>query len=235
MHRTFLVLVIIAVAAFSVSAQSESQLKNYFEGKLVTLRIDMPATSNGVNVYPERSQSLDYNEYNQRLASHGAAIKRGQTVTLSKVRVKTNHIEVQLAEHEQTARFNIQFKRIESWMLTPAGLIDALNRYVEFTEADKTAARIKEPSAVASGYVRNGVVHLGPRSTYLESGLKTEEVLRLLGEPSIVSERTENGKTIATYEFQRSEGRVVIAEFAGGALIGSRTEIRTGGAVALVK
>jgi hypothetical protein len=233
MHRSLLVLVILAVTAFSVSAQSETQLKNYFEGKTVTLRIDMPATSDGVNLYPERSQSLDYNEYNQRLASHGAAIKRGQTVTVSKVRVKTKHIEVQLSEQMQTVRFNIQFERIESWMLTPAGLIDALNRYVEFTERDKTAAQATEPST--GGYVRNGVVHLGPRSTYLEAGLKTQEVLKLLGEPAVISERTENGKTITTYEFQRGEGRVVIAEFVAGALIGSRTEVRTGGTVAMVK
>jgi hypothetical protein len=231
MLRTLSVLFILLATTLSVSAQSETDLKNYFQGKSVTVRIDMPATSDGVNVYPERSQSLDYNEYNQRLARNGASIQRGHTATVSKVRVKGNHIEVQLTQQEHYGRFNVHFARIESWMLTAAGLIDALNRYVEFTAADKAAARLKKSSAV----VRNGVVQLGPRTTYLEVGLKTSQVLKLLGEPSTFSERDVDGRKVATYEFQRGEGRVVIAEFVGGALIGSRTEIRTGGAVALVK
>jgi len=231
MRRTFSVLFILIATAFSVSAQSETDLKNYFRGKAVTVRIDMPATSDGVNIYPERAQSLDYSEYNERVASHGAAIQRGKSAMISKLRVKGNHVEVQLSTADSSARFNVHFARIESWMLTPAGLIDALNRFVEFSEADKTSARLKTSSAV----VRNGVVQLGPRTTYLEVGLKTDQVLRLLGEPSTFSERDVDGKTISTYEFQRGEGRVVVAEFVGGALISSRTETRTGGAVALVK
>jgi hypothetical protein len=195
----------------------------------------MPATSDGVNVYPERSQSLDYNEYNQRLADHGVSIKHGSIATVSKVSLKGTRIVVQLSENTRVSRFNIRFTRIESWMLTPAGLIDALNRYVEFTEADKRSARLGETSSVVAGYVRNGVVHVGPRETYLQSGLKTEEVLRLLGEPSNISEHTQNGKIVATYEFQRGEGRVVIAEFVGGALVRSRTETRSTGSIALLK
>ena len=233
MRRTFSVLFILVAVALSVSAQSETDLKNYFQGKSVTVRIDMP--KDGVNVYPERGQSLDYNEYNQRLSSQGSAIQRGQTATINKVRVKGNHVEVQVAERDHMSRFNIHFTRIESWMLTPAGFVDALNRYVEFSEADKSSARLKEASTVAAGYVRNGVVHLGPRSTYLQVGLKTQEVVRLLGEPSAVSEHSEKGKAVTRYEFERGEGRVLIAEFVGGALVGSRTETRTSGAVALVK
>ncbi len=231
MRRIFSVLFILIATAFSVAAQSETDLKNYFQGKAVTVRIDMPATSAGVNIYPERAQSLDYNEYNERLASSGAAIQRGKSAMISKLRVKGNHIEVQLSTTDRSARFNVHFARIESWMLSPAGLIDALNRFVEFSDADKTSAKLKTSSAI----VRNGVVQLGPRTTYLEVGLKTDQVLKLLGEPSTFSERYVDGKTVATYEFQRGEGRVVIAEFVAGALIGSRTETRTGGAVALVK
>jgi hypothetical protein len=230
MTRIVAILFLLTSLAFTVSAQSEGELKSYFEGKSVTFRIDMPASTEGVNVYPERGQSLDYNEYNQRLKRHGVSIQRSEVATITQVKVKNNQIEVQFANR---SKFNIHFARVESWMLTPASLVDALNRYVEFTEADKTSARLKESSALAAGYVRNGVVHLGPRTTYLKDGLTTEEVLKLLGEPLTVSKRTEGGKTVSTYEFQRGEGRVVIAEFVGNELVRSRTEMRTVGAVAV--
>jgi len=231
MTRIVAILFLLTSLAFTVSAQSEGDLKSYFEGKSVTFRIDMPASTEGVNVYPERGQSLDYNEYNQRLKKNGVSIRRSEAATITQVKVKNNHIEVQFADR---SRFNIHFARVESWMLTPASLVDALTRYIEFTEADKTSARLQESSTYAAGYVRNGVVHVGPRTTYLEKGLKTEEVVKLLGEPLSVSERTESGKTVSTYEFQRGEGRVVIAEFVGNALVRSRTETRTTGAVAVL-
>ena len=58
--------------------------------------------------------------------------------------------------------------------------------------------------------------------------------MKLLGEPLTVSERTESGKTVSTYEFQRGEGRVVIAEFVGNELVRSRTEMRATRAVAVL-
>ena len=223
MKRTFSILFVFIAVAFSISAQSEAGLRSNFEGKSVTVRIDMPTASESVDIYPERSQSLDYNRYNQRLVGNGAGIHRGQTATITKVRVKGNQIEVQLRADQQVARFNIHYTRIESWMLSSAGLVDALNRFVEFSELDKRAAR----STDSAGYIRNGVIHVGPPTTYLKEGLKTAEVLKLLGEPSTISKTTVDGKVVSTYEFERSEGRVVVAKFVSDLLISSRTEIRT--------
>lgn len=76
-----------------------------------------------------------------------------------------------------------------------------------------------------------GVVRVGPRTTYLREGLTTDEVLRLLGKPASISERSENGVVVTTYEFQRGEGRVIIAEFVGGVLVRSRTETSGEGVV----
>lgn len=76
------------------------------------------------------------------------------------------------------------------------------------------------------GVRKIGVVRVGPSTTYLKQGLSTEEVVRLLGEPTEVFERTE-GSDALTYVFTRSEGRVLIAEFVKGALVSSRTETRT--------
>ena len=71
-----------------------------------------------------------------------------------------------------------------------------------------------------------GVVRIGPTTTYTKEGLTTEEVLRLLGEPLAVYERTEEDGVVTTYEFARSQDRIIIAEFVRGALVHSRTETR---------
>jgi hypothetical protein len=231
MRSFFVIILIISSFALTVSAQSESDLKTYFEGKQVTLRIDMPATSGGVNVYPERAQSMNYDEHNERLKDHGASMLRGDKATISKVSVKDRHIEVQFAG---SSRFNIHFARVEPWMLTPATVIDALNRYVAFSEADKKSARLQPSNVVAAGYVRQGVVHLGPKTTYLKEGLKKQEVVKLLGAPTSVAERGERGSTVETYEFERGEGRVLIAEFVNDVLVGSRTEVRSSRSVAVL-
>ena len=71
-----------------------------------------------------------------------------------------------------------------------------------------------------------GVVQVGPRTTYLKEGLRTEEVVRLLGKPASISERSENDIVITTYEFHRGEGRMLIAEFVSDILVSSRLEAR---------
>jgi hypothetical protein len=65
---------------------------------------------------------------------------------------------------------------------------------------------------------------LRPSTIYLKNGLSTDEVLRLLGTPTSISERLEGNSHLATYIFHRSEGRIFVAEFENGVLINSRTE-----------
>jgi hypothetical protein len=71
-----------------------------------------------------------------------------------------------------------------------------------------------------------GVVRVGPRTTYLKKGLRTDEVVQLLGKPVSISERTEKGVAMATYEFQRGEGWVLVAEFENNRLVHSQMETR---------
>jgi len=234
MNRILLTLFFISSFAIGAVAQSEDNLRRQFEGKTVMLRIDMPASKDGVSVYPDRSQAMDYRQYNERLQG-GISIQSGASATVNAIKVKRNQIEVQFIDaRKQSATFNIYFARLDSWMLTPATLIESLNRYVEFTTSDKNMAKLQESSAVAAGFVKDRVVHLGPRHTFLKEGLKTQEVISLLGQPALVSERTQDGKLIATYEFQRGDGRVLIADFVGGTLVSSRIEVRSAGAVALL-
>jgi hypothetical protein len=107
-----------------------------------------------------------------------------------------------------------------------------------FVEGTSAVLKVDKPAAEAEAFsprdsysysaddFKPGVVKVGPRTTYLKEGLRTDEVIRLLGKPSSISERTEHGVVISTYEFQRGEGRVLIAEFEAGILVRSRTETR---------
>ncbi len=79
-----------------LQAQSESALRAYFEGKTVVLKIAMPGTENGVDVYPGTGQPLDYPRYADRLKDYGTAIRSGQSAMVTKIRLKSKHIEFQL-------------------------------------------------------------------------------------------------------------------------------------------
>jgi|SRR4051794_3601394 hypothetical protein len=68
------------------------------------------------------------------------------------------------------------------------------------------------------------VVKLGPSTTYIKNGLSLDEVVRLLGQPISVSEKQDGALRLATYRFARSERRMLVAEFADGLLVSSRTE-----------
>jgi len=100
------------------------------------------------------------------------------------------------------------------------------------TRTEQTPAAEVENSFPRTSYsyplddYKPGVVQVGPRTTYLKEGLRKDEVVRLLGQPTATSERRENDVVVTVYEFQRGEHRVLVAEFVGDLLIGSRTETR---------
>jgi outer membrane protein assembly factor BamE (lipoprotein component of BamABCDE complex) len=115
----------------------------------------------------------------------------------------------------------------------PKSLSDA--RQAEYAKRDEAEATIisSKPEAGAKRVptervVDGRVLRVGPTTTYLKSGLSTEEVIKLLGRPSSVSERFEDGKLLSIYIFPRSESRVLIARFENGLLTASRMETPEG-------
>lgn len=86
----------LAMAAAPVQAQSEAALRETLEGNRVTLRIAMPGTEDGVDIYPGDPRPLDYPRYADRLKDHGTAIRAGETAMITRIRVKSKHIEFQL-------------------------------------------------------------------------------------------------------------------------------------------
>ena len=95
MIRSRLVLVASLIAG-PAAAQSEAALREHFEGKTVTLKLAMPGTESGVDVYPADPKPLDYPKYASRLKDNGTAIRAGETAMITKIRVKSKHVEFQL-------------------------------------------------------------------------------------------------------------------------------------------
>ena len=91
-----LALLPLVLAAAPLRAQSEAQLRQYFEGKRVTLKMAMPGTEEGVDIYPGTGRPLDYPRYADRLKDHGTAIRSGADAMITRIRVKSKHIEFQL-------------------------------------------------------------------------------------------------------------------------------------------
>jgi hypothetical protein len=89
-------LLVLTLLPFRAEAQSEAALRDYFEGKSVTLKLAMPGTEAGVDIYPADPKPLDYPRYASRLKDNGTAIKAGQRAMVTKIRVKGTHIEFQL-------------------------------------------------------------------------------------------------------------------------------------------
>jgi len=79
-----------------VHAQSEAVLREALEGRKVTLKIAMPGAEAGVDLYPSDPQPLDHPAYASRLKDNGTAIRAGETAMVTKIRVKSKHIEFQL-------------------------------------------------------------------------------------------------------------------------------------------
>jgi hypothetical protein len=86
----------ILTLAAPVAAQSEAALKSYFEGNRVTLRLDMPGTSDGVDVQVDGGRGVDYQRYGNDLKRYGTAIHAGESVSVTLVKVKKDLIEFQL-------------------------------------------------------------------------------------------------------------------------------------------
>src|SRR5688572_13876029 len=88
---------LVVAAASPLRAQNEAILRQAFEGKVVAVKIDMPATQKGVDVYPLDAMPVDFREVAQRLKDNSTSLKIGQPVMVTKVVVKgKTHIEFQL-------------------------------------------------------------------------------------------------------------------------------------------
>ncbi len=96
MRRLVTLVGLLAGGAEIASAQSEEQLRRAFEGRTVLVKVEMPGTDDGIDVYPGTSQPIDFPQLATRLKRYGTAIKRGQEIMITKIRIKKDLIEFQL-------------------------------------------------------------------------------------------------------------------------------------------
>jgi hypothetical protein len=88
--------VLCVAGAAPAAAQNEDALRTFFEGKRVALRIDMPGAAEGVDVKADAREALNFPRYRDSLKRYGTAIRSGDSVTVTLVKVKKDLIEFQL-------------------------------------------------------------------------------------------------------------------------------------------
>lgn len=96
MNKTILVAPLCLVAAQWAHAQSEDALRRSFEGRTVRVKMDLPATKDGMDVYWRKDPPVDMKSYSQRIRQFGVALRAGDPVAVTTVRVKGKNIEFQL-------------------------------------------------------------------------------------------------------------------------------------------
>lgn len=97
MRRVTAALLITLALPVAAHAQNEGVLRQALEGKMVTVKVDMPGTSKGIDVFPEEQTPVDWREVAQRMKDNGTALRMGQPSRITKVVLKgDSHIEVQL-------------------------------------------------------------------------------------------------------------------------------------------
>ena len=84
------------IAPVAAHAQSEAVLKDSFEGRTIRLKLAMPGTEDGVDVYPGTPRPLDFSRHADRLKDYGTALRPGDDALVTKVKVKSKLIEFQL-------------------------------------------------------------------------------------------------------------------------------------------
>lgn len=89
-------LLALAIPVAHLHGQNETALRRAFEGQTVVVKIDMPGTSSGVNVFPGQDMPVDFPDVAQKLKKYGTALRNGDAVMVTKIKVKDDLIEFQL-------------------------------------------------------------------------------------------------------------------------------------------
>lgn len=84
------------LTAVEAPAQSEAELRRAFEGKFVRVKIDMPGTKDGVDFHWRREPPIDFQSYSRRIKNHAIALRSGDRVIITTVKVKPKNVEFHL-------------------------------------------------------------------------------------------------------------------------------------------
>lgn len=86
----------LAALALPLFAQDEMALRRFFEGKKVRVKMDMPASHLGVDVFYKSELPVNFREYGERTKKFGISLREGDAVMITTVKVKDRIIEFHL-------------------------------------------------------------------------------------------------------------------------------------------
>ncbi len=95
-RKILLTLLFFVVSPLETLAQSPGHLRQKFESKYVVVKINMPATKDGVDLRADRLPRIDQRKYRNKLRRAGTSVEQGEAIKLTFIKVKKKHIEVHL-------------------------------------------------------------------------------------------------------------------------------------------
>ena len=107
LHRLLLPVWFVAVACAPAQAQTESELRDFFEGKSVIVKLDMPATQEGVDLFPDARRAIDFAQYSaadQKLIVE--MLNLGASVKSSATTISTATTQASAATAAAVAQYN---------------------------------------------------------------------------------------------------------------------------------
>ncbi|MDQ2711329.1 MAG: hypothetical protein M3Y24_03670 [Acidobacteriota bacterium] len=90
--QVWLGMALAVVSTCQAAGQNAEAVSQFFEGKQVMVKLDMPGSQKGVEIYPAKAQPLDTKSYSSRLKDFGVSLRNGDTVVVTKVKVKSDNI-----------------------------------------------------------------------------------------------------------------------------------------------
>jgi hypothetical protein len=79
-----------------LNAQAPSALEQHLQGRQAKVLLDMPGDDSGVDVRPREAAAVNQQVHRDRLAKYGVALRQGQSVSVTLVKLKGDHIEFHL-------------------------------------------------------------------------------------------------------------------------------------------
>jgi hypothetical protein len=239
---------VLAIATTSLYAQDEGRLRKALEGKRITLKMDMPATAEGVDIYPGTSHPVDYDKVGIRMKRQGVAIHDGESARITKVKVKDDLIEIQLngggfgtfgdglralgknkgADSGMAAQMKYQNQRADKLaagsrfnLRYPNGVdSDALTPAAVVQALDEYATFPQGMAAATTQVSYSSAPDLVPSSAKggLHKGMSIEEVDAIAGKPMASIMKD----PIMTRKYKWKDG-ILEADFFNGVLVAYRT------------
>jgi hypothetical protein len=229
--------VLCVLTAVSAQAQTEVALKAFFEGKKVSIKLDLPAGKDGMDINPRSQPIVDFKRYSNRLKSNGPALLKGDSATLSAVHVNEKSIQFQISGgvygslsddiphsisvpetpkqySRGNARINLWYQdnSLKTTIPAPEELLQILGEYLDFGRGEP------RPSSQVSSMRSDS-------SAKLKKGMTEGQVLNLFGAPRQSRVHEEGKLKVVTNTFQ-SVGESIEVDFVKNVVIGFRIRPR---------